>query len=137
VRNCPREAVTIDGGTQRLLGVRVAAVEKSGGHSHHPRSGPRGSGGHASVTGSTPVRTGLFRETYNDSVGVRVKKDQSGDLLRSRFFLSIASGFLAATERVPGANGNDGNRTVPFPGACLQARCKQSSGLHRSLRISA
>jgi len=48
--------------------------------------------------------------------------------------LSIASGFLAATERVPGANGNDGNRTVPFPGAVSRQGVSSLQGYTDRLR---
>ena len=60
---------------------------------------------------------GFVCETYNDSRGTLVKKNQELAAYYGSEFLAVASGFLAATQRVPGATGKDGSRTVPFPGA--------------------
>jgi Cu(I)/Ag(I) efflux system membrane fusion protein len=106
----PLQPVSIDGRAQQLAGIRVAEVQKAG------------TARMAHVVGRvTPedVRTyivnpsgeGFIRETYNDSVGNFVKKDQKIASFYSPDFLSAASGFLAASERVPGATvGKDGAR---------------------------
>jgi len=60
---------------------------------------------------------GFIRETYNDSVGSPVKKDQKLATYYSPDFSGQIAGFLATTAQVPGTGGNDGSRTVPFPGA--------------------
>jgi YHS domain-containing protein len=75
-----------------------------------------------------------MRETLNDSVGTFVKKDQKLASYYSPEFLAVASGFLAATERVPGAAGKDGNRTVPFPGAVSKQGVSSIQGYSDRLR---
>ena len=77
---------------------------------------------------------GFIRETYNDSVGMLVKKDQKLASYYSPDFLAIASGFLAASERVPGAVGNDGNRTMPFPGTLSKQGVSSMQGYTDRLR---
>ena len=129
----PPGAVSIDGATQRLLGIRLAPVEK------------RGSNRIIRVVGRVvPEDTRVYRinsgvdgfiqETYNDSVGARVKKDQKLATYYSPEFLSVASGFLAANERVPGATGSDGNRTMPFPGALSKQGVSSIQGYTDRLR---
>jgi len=129
----PAGAVSIDGATQRLLGIRVAPVEKSG--------ATRTIGGVGRVapedTRTFTINSGVdgfVRETYQDSVGTLVKKDQKLASYYSPEFLSVASGFLAATERVPGANGSDGNRTMPFPGALSKQGLSSLQGYSDRLR---
>jgi Cu(I)/Ag(I) efflux system membrane fusion protein len=129
----PAGAVSIDGATQKLLGIRLATVEKGSG------------AGMVRVVGRVvPEDTrvyrinsgvdGFIRETYQDSVGTRVKKDQKLASYYSPEFLSVASGFLAATERVPGAVGGDGSRTVPFPGAVSKQGVSSLQGYTDRLR---
>jgi RND family efflux transporter MFP subunit len=77
---------------------------------------------------------GFIRETYNDSVGVQVKKDQKLATFYGPELLSVASGFLSATERVPGAVGKDGSRTVPFPGAVSKQGVSSIQGYTDRLR---
>jgi Cu(I)/Ag(I) efflux system membrane fusion protein len=77
---------------------------------------------------------GFIQETFNDSVGARVKKDQKLATYYSPDFLAVASGFLAANERVPGAVGKDGNRTVPFPGAVSKQGVSSIQGYRDRLR---
>jgi len=133
VAQLPAGAVSIDGATQRLLGIRVAAVE----HSRATRT--------VRVVGRVvpeDTRTyrinsgadGFIRETYQDSVGTQVKKDQKLATYYSPDFLSVVSGFLAASERVPGAAGNDGARTVPFPGALAKQGVSSLQGYTDRLR---
>lgn len=112
----PDGAVSIDSATQKMLGIRVA---------------PAGKGIARRVVYAVgrvvPEDTRIYRlnsgvdgfikETFNDSVGTKVKKDQKLATYYSPEFLSVASGFLAAVQGVPGAVGSDGNRTMPFPGA--------------------
>jgi YHS domain-containing protein len=77
---------------------------------------------------------GFIRETYNDSVGVQVKKDQKLATFYGPELLSVASGFLSATERVPGAVGKDGSRTMPFPGAVSKQGVSSIQGYTDRLR---
>lgn len=77
---------------------------------------------------------GLIRETFHDSQGTFVKQDEKLASYFSPDFLSIASGFLAASERVPGSTGNDGSRTVPFPGAVAKQGVSSLQGYADRLR---
>jgi Cu(I)/Ag(I) efflux system membrane fusion protein len=133
VAQLPEGSVSIDGATQRLMGIRVAAVERS----RRTRT--------VRVVGRVvpeDTRTyrinsgadGFIRETYQDSVGTQVKKDQKLATYYSPDFLSVVSGFLAASERVPGAVGNDGARTVPFPGALAKQGVSSLQGYTDRLR---
>jgi len=63
-----------------------------------------------------------------------VKKDQKLASYYSPDFLAVASGFLAANERVPGAVGNDGNRTMPFPGTLSKQGVSSMQGYTDRLR---
>lgn len=129
----PTGAVTIDGPTRRLLGIRVAPVEKSG----TTRT-------ISAVGRVTPEDTrvykidsgvdGFIRETSNDSVGMLVKKDQKLASYYAPDFLAVASGFLAASERVPGFGGGDGNRTLAYPGAVSKQGFSSIQGYADRLR---
>lgn len=55
---------------------------------------------------------GFIRETYNDSVGLSVVKDQKLASYYAPEFIAAASGFLAASERVPGSVANEGARSI-------------------------
>ncbi len=77
---------------------------------------------------------GFIRETYDDSVGTEVKKDQKLASYYSPDFLAVASGFLAASERVPGSTGGDGNRTIPFPGTVNRQGVSSLQGYSDRLR---
>ncbi len=129
----PAGAVGIDGATQRLLGIRVAAVERSGA-ARIIRAVGRVAPEDTRVYRVNSGVDGFIRETHDDSVGIQVKKDQKLASYYSPEFLSVASGFLAATERVPGAAGNDGNRTVAFPGAVNKQGVSSLQGYSDRLR---
>ena len=125
--------VRIDGATQQSLGIRVAQVEKSG-VTRNIRVVGRVFPEDARVYRLNSGVDGFIRETYQDSVGTLVKKDQKLASYYSPEFLAVASGFLAATERVPGAVGNDGSRTVPFPGAVSKQGISSMQGYMDRLR---
>lgn len=55
---------------------------------------------------------GFVRETYNDSVGLSVVKNQKLATYYAPEFIAAASGFLAASERVPGSVSNEGARSI-------------------------
>ena len=129
----PVGAVGIDGATQRLLGIRVASAEKSGA-TRLIRSVGRVAPEDTRIYRVNSGVDGFIRETYNDSVGVQVKKDQKLATYYSPEFLSIASGFLAASERVPGSVGTDGNRTIAFPGAVNKQGVSSLQGYSDRLR---
>jgi len=126
-------AVSIDAATQRLMGLRVAPVEKKGA-THTVRAIGRVVPEDTRVYRINSGLDGFIRETYNDSVGMLVKKDQKLASYYSPDFLAIASGFLAASERVPGAVGNDGNRTMPFPGTLSKQGVSSMQGYTDRLR---
>jgi Cu(I)/Ag(I) efflux system membrane fusion protein len=109
-------AVSIDSSMQKLLGIRVASAIK-GSATRQLRVIGRVAPEDTRVYRINAGVDGFIRETFDDSVGTHVKKDQKLATYYSPEFLAVASGFLAASERVPGAVGTDGARTVPFPGA--------------------
>ncbi len=129
----PAGAVGIDGATQQLLGIHVAPVEKSGA-THTLRVVGRVVPQDTRVYKVNPGVDGFVRETYNDSVGLLVKKDQKLATYYSPDFLSVASGFLAASQGVPGSVGKDGSRTVPFPGAVSKQGVSSLQGYTDRLR---
>jgi membrane fusion protein, copper/silver efflux system len=129
----PAGAVAIDAATQRRMGIRVAPVEKDGA-TRTIRVIGRIVPEDTRVYRINSGLDGFIRETYNDSVGVLVKKDQKLASYYSPDVLSVASGFLAASERVPGAVGTDGNRTMPFPGAVSKQGVSSLQGYTDRLR---
>jgi Cu(I)/Ag(I) efflux system membrane fusion protein len=129
----PAGAVAIDAATQRLMGIRVAPVEKNGA-TRTVRAIGRVAPEDTRVYRVNSGLDGFIRETYNDSVGMLVKKDQKLATYYSPDVLSVASGFLAASERVPGAVGGDGNRTMPFPGAVSKQGVSSLQGYTDRLR---
>jgi Cu(I)/Ag(I) efflux system membrane fusion protein len=129
----PGGAVSIDGATQRLLGIRLAVVEKNPA-TQIIRAVGRVTPEDTRVYRINPGVDGFIRETFNDSVGTFVKKDQKLASYYSPEFLAVASGFLAATERVPGAAGKDGARTMPFPGAVSKQGVSSIQGYSDRLR---
>jgi len=126
-------AVSIDGARQQLLGIRVAQVQKSA-TVRVVRAVGRVSPEDTRIYVINGGVDGFIRETYNDSVGTLVKKDQKLASYYSPDFLSVASGFLAASERVPGAAAKDGARTVPFPGALAKQGVSSLQGYSDRLR---
>ena len=129
----PAGSVGIDGAAQRLLGVRIAAVERSSA-TRTIRVVGRVVPEDTRVYRVNSGVDGFIKETYDDSVGVKVKKDQKLASYYSPDFLAVASGFLAATERLPGSMGNDGNRTVAFPGAVSKQGSSSLQGYSNRLR---
>jgi RND family efflux transporter MFP subunit len=125
--------VSIDSATQKLLGIVVAPAEKSDG-TRLVRVVGRVAPEDIRVFRVNAGVDGFIRETYADSVGMRVKKNQKLASYYSPEFLSVASGFLAATERVPGATGGDGSRTMPFPGALSKQGVSSLQGYSDRLR---
>jgi membrane fusion protein, copper/silver efflux system len=129
----PAGAVSIDGPTQRLLGIRLATVERSSA-TRIVRTVGRVVPEDTRVYRINSGVDGFIRETLQDSVGTQIKKDQKLATYYSPEFLSVASGFLAASERVPGAVGTDGSRTMPFPGAVSKQGVSSLQGYTDRLR---
>jgi len=111
----PAGTVGIDSERQQIFGIRVVPVEKTSG-TRTLRILGRVLPEDTRVYTINSGMAGFVRETYNDSVGVQVKKDQKLATYYGADSLSVASGFLAAT-RVPGYPSKDGNRTTEYPGA--------------------
>jgi membrane fusion protein, copper/silver efflux system len=107
----PAGAVSIDGATQRLMGIRVAPVEKSGA-TRTIRVVGRVVPEDTRIYSINSGLDGFIRETYDDSVGKLVKKNQKLATYYSPDFLAAASGFLAANERVPGSLAKEGARSI-------------------------
>jgi Cu(I)/Ag(I) efflux system membrane fusion protein len=129
----PPGAVSIDEARQRLLGIRLATVEKRDA-AETLRVVGRVAPEDTRVYKINSGTVGIIRETFNDSVGVLVKKDQKLASYYAPDFLSVASGYLAATERLPGYPGKDGNRTMPFPGAVSKQGVSSLQGYADRLR---
>src|SRR6266853_864725 len=129
----PAGAVAIEAATQRLMGIQVAPVEK-GSATRSVRVVGRVVPEDTRVYRINSGLDGFIRETYNDSVGMLIKKNQKLATYYSPDALSVASGFLAASERVPGAVGNDGNRTMPFPGTLSKQGVSSMQGYTDRLR---
>lgn len=105
------EAVSIDEKTQKLIGIRLASVERSAAARTLRVVGrvlPEDTRVYAVNSGVD----GFIRETSGDSVGTIVAKDQKLASYYAPDFLAAASGFLAANERVPGAVTNEGARSI-------------------------
>jgi Cu(I)/Ag(I) efflux system membrane fusion protein len=129
----PPGTVSIDGATQQVMGIRLAPVEKNSAN-HSVRVVGRVVPEDTRVYRVNSGLDGFIRETFQDSVGTRVKKDQKLASYYSPDFLAVASGFLAATERVPGSVGNDGSRTIPFPGTVSKQGVSSLQGYTDRLR---
>jgi Cu(I)/Ag(I) efflux system membrane fusion protein len=130
----PEGAVGIDGATQRLLGIRLASVERSGA-TLALRVVGRVAPEDTRVYRINAGVDGFIRETFNDSVGEPVKKDQRLATYYAPDFVAAASGFLAATERVPGSVGRDGARFTPeFPGTLAKESVRSVQGYTDRLR---
>jgi membrane fusion protein, copper/silver efflux system len=129
----PAGAIAIDPASQRLVGIRVATPEKtSGTHTVRflGRVVPEDTRTYLVNSGTD----GFIRETFNDSVGELVKKNQRLATSYVGETLSVASGFLAASAAVPGAIGKDGARTVPYPGAVSKQGVSSIQGYTDRLR---
>lgn len=130
----PGGAVGIDGATQRLLGIRLAQVEKSGATRVIHGVGRVVPEDTRTYTINSGV-DGFIRETDHDSVGTLVKKDQKLAAYYAPEFLATVSGFLAAVQGVPGAVGKDGARFTPnFPGALAKESVRSLQGYTDRLR---
>ena len=127
-------SVDIDLEKQQLFGIRVAPVEKSSGNQRVRLLG-RVVPEDTHVYRVNAGMDGFIRETFNDSVGEFVKKDQKIATSYVGDTLAVASGFLAASAGVPGVAGaKDGARTVPFPGAVAKQGVSSIQGYTDRLR---
>jgi membrane fusion protein, copper/silver efflux system len=107
----PAGTVRIDETTQRLVGIRLASVERSSSFNVIDVIGrvvPEDTRVYRINSGVE----GFIRETFGDSVGTVVRKDQKLATYYAPDFLAAASGFLAANERVPGSVTTEGARSI-------------------------
>jgi RND family efflux transporter MFP subunit len=98
----PEGAVAIDADRQQLFGIRTVKVEKTSGMRQLRILGT------VSVDDTRVYRVvagaeGWVRETYNDSVGTQVKKDQTLAIYYSPEFVALQAGYLSATKRATAA----------------------------------
>ena len=129
----PQGAVAIDPAKQQLFGIKVARVEKSSGAGNIRALG-RVAAEDTRIYRITAGSDGFVRETFNDSVGELVKKDQK---LASSYLgetLAVASGYLAAAAGVNGAANKDGNRTMAYPGTVSKQGFSSIQGYTDRLR---
>jgi membrane fusion protein, copper/silver efflux system len=126
-------SVSIDQEKQQMFGIRVAAVEKTPG-SEKLRVLGRVVPEDTRVYRVNSGMDGFVRETYNDSVGELVKKDQKLATCYGADSLAVASGFLAATAGVNGSANKDGNRTLAYPGALSKQGVSSVQGYTDRLR---
>src|SRR5437588_9039922 len=126
-------AVGLDVDRQQLVGIRVPTVGKTS-ESEEVRVLGRVVPEDTRVYRITAGSDGFIRETYNDSVGELVKKDQKLASSYVQETLAVASGFLAATAGVAGAAGKDGSRTMPYPGAVNKQGVSSIQGYADRLR---
>jgi len=97
----PPGSVGIDPEKQQLFGIRVAVAERNSG-SQKLRVLGRVVPEDTRIYRVTSGSEGFIRETYNDSVGELVKKDQKLATSYLGETLAVASGFLAATAGTQG-----------------------------------
>ncbi len=126
-------SVGIDSEKQQLFGIRVATVEKTSG-AQKLRVLGRVVPEDTKIYKVNSGMDGFVRETFNDSVGELVKKDQKLATCYGADSLAVASGFLAASAGVNGAVGKDGSRTVPFPGVVNKQGVSSIQGYTDRLR---
>lgn len=125
--------VGLDLEKQQLFGIRVATVSRMTGEEKIRALGrvvPEDTRVYRVTAGSD----GFIRETFKDSIGEQVKKDQKLATSYIGETLAVASGYLAATAGVTGAAGKDGSRTVPFPGAVNKQGVSSIQGYSDRLR---
>jgi Cu(I)/Ag(I) efflux system membrane fusion protein len=126
-------SVGIDLEKQQLFGIRVGRVEKTSG-TERLRVLGRVVPEDTRVYKVDSGMEGFVRDTFNDSVGELVKKDQKLATCYGGDSLAVASGYLAATAGVNGALGKDGSRTVPFPSTVTKQGVSSIQGYTDRLR---
>jgi Cu(I)/Ag(I) efflux system membrane fusion protein len=107
----PASAIAIDQATQRTLGIETVSAELASITRMVHAAGrviPEDTLTYKINSGVD----GFVKETYGDSVGTLVKKDQKLAVYYAPEFLTAASGFLAASERVPGSVSKEGARSI-------------------------
>jgi membrane fusion protein, copper/silver efflux system len=101
------KALRIDSNKQQLLGIRVAAVERTSG-TRALRIPGRVTADETRVYRVNAGVDGFVRETHEDRVGSHVKKDQPLAFIYSPELLSAAGGYLAVSDGTQGGTGKEG-----------------------------
>ena len=103
--NAESAGVKIDSSAQRLYGIRVTQVERFAG-SRTVRVLGRVTADQTRIFRVNVGADGYVKETQDDAVGNRVKKNQHLAVIYSPEFLTLIGGYLSANERAP----TDANR---------------------------
>ena len=126
-------AVGIDPPRQQVFGVQVAQVEKASG-SRKIRALGRVVPEDTRIYRVTSGSEGFIRETFDDSIGELVRKDQRLATAYLAETLAVASGYLAAAAGVNTGANKDGARTMPYPGAVSKQGFSSLQGYSDRLR---
>lgn len=126
--------VQIDPAAQQLYGIRLAKVE------YNNEQGTIRVFGRVAPDQTRVYRVnlgtdGYVKETYDDAVGNHVTKDQHLAIVYSPEFLSVAGGYLSATERtvaLPGASKDNIAVSSTLGAASAQARADRLRNLGMS-----
>lgn len=121
--------VKIDSAAQQLYGIRVAPVEKSSG-SRTVRVLGRVAADQTRVFRVNVGTDGYVKETQDDAVGNRVKKDQHLAVIYSPEFLTVIGGYLSANERTQAETNRDSGASQNAAG--VQARADRLRNLGMS-----
>ena len=97
--DAPAGTVSIDAERQQLIGVKVAAVDQTA-VTRTVRILGKVAADETRVYKVNSGAEGWVRQTFNDSVGTLVKKDQKLATYYSPEFIAVQAGYLAATDRV-------------------------------------
>ena len=104
--NSDAPGVKIDSAAQQLYGIRVTQVAKSSG-SRSVRVLGRVAADQTRIFRVNVGTDGYVKETQDDAVGNRVKKDQHLAVIYSPEFLTLIGGYLSASERTQSERNSD------------------------------
>jgi RND family efflux transporter MFP subunit len=124
------EAMQISPVTRQLYGIQLAKAQRSTGQEVIRVFG-RVAADETRIFRVNLGTDGFVKETQDDAVGNRVRKDQHLAVVYSPEFLSVAGGYLSANERVPGAMSKD-NSSSAQSAASAQARADRLRNLGMS-----
>lgn len=124
----------IDAATQQLYGIKLAKAERDRGKGSI-RVFARVEADQTRIYRLNLGTEGYVKETHDDAVGNHVNRNQRLATVYSPDFLAVASGYLAANERTPGASNaardNPGNSNTQGT-ASVQARADRLRNLGMS-----
>jgi len=121
--------IKIDSATQQLFGIRLTTVEKTSG-THSLRVLGRVAADETRIYRVNVRTDGFVKDTRDDAVGNRVRKDQHLATIYSPEFLAVSGGYLSANERTPSATSKD--TPVASGAASVQARADRLRNLGMS-----